>query len=116
MIAFLVKLTVLLAAGWIGTVSLRSRAAALRHLVWTATLAAAIALAALYPVLPPLAVPVPGFQTIASTDTGSEPRGEVASDYDEHAVLVDSDAAATRSSSCRQGLEPKRASSPARSE
>ena len=65
MIAFLIKLTALFAAGCAGAALLRSRAAALRHFVWTATLAATLVLAALCPLLPTLEIPLPGFQTLA---------------------------------------------------
>jgi beta-lactamase regulating signal transducer with metallopeptidase domain/DUF4097 and DUF4098 domain-containing protein YvlB len=92
MIALLIKLTVLLAAGWVGAAMLRSQAAALRHLVWTATLAAALALAALHSLLPPLAVPIPGFHTLAAVG-GPEPDTglvKTSSASDDRAIRVDS--------------------------
>jgi beta-lactamase regulating signal transducer with metallopeptidase domain/DUF4097 and DUF4098 domain-containing protein YvlB len=66
MIAFLIKLTALLAAGCAGAALMRSRAAALRHFVWTATLAATLALAALRLLLPTVEIPLPGFRTLAA--------------------------------------------------
>jgi beta-lactamase regulating signal transducer with metallopeptidase domain len=66
MIVFIGKLTALLAAGFALEWLLRSRSAALRHLVWTATLTGAIALAGAAIVVPTLAIPVPGLSASAT--------------------------------------------------
>jgi beta-lactamase regulating signal transducer with metallopeptidase domain len=94
MIAFLVKLTVLFAAGWAGAALLRSQAAALRHLVWAATLVASLALAVLLPLLPSLELPLPGIATpalvLARSATGAPAPGMV-SESDRRATSGDAD-------------------------
>src|SRR5262245_15836289 len=60
MIAFVVKLTLLFGMGIVCAALLRSRSAALRHLVWVSTLAGAIVLAAAARVVPPIEIPMRG--------------------------------------------------------
>ena len=54
------KSTVVLGAAWLAAWTLRGRSAALRHLVWTATAAAVLALPFLSASLPALRVPASG--------------------------------------------------------
>lgn len=77
MISLLIKATVVLGAGWLVALILLRRSAALRHMVWTATLAAAAGLAFMTLALPELRVPVPaisraesglGFPGVMNTD------------------------------------------------
>jgi beta-lactamase regulating signal transducer with metallopeptidase domain/DUF4097 and DUF4098 domain-containing protein YvlB len=72
MIAFIIKLTTLLAAGLGCAALLRSRSAALRHLVLIATLGSTIALAVATVVMPPLAVPVPAFAASRSASPATD--------------------------------------------
>src|SRR4051812_33890723 len=64
MTAIVLKATVVLAAAWCGTALLRSRSAALRHVIWTAALAIVLLLplsGTLAPAWTPVAASIPSF-------------------------------------------------------
>jgi beta-lactamase regulating signal transducer with metallopeptidase domain len=64
----MLKATLVFLAGGLAALCLHRRSAALRHLVWTVTLAAAIVLAFATPVLPDIAVSTPGWPVTATTE------------------------------------------------
>ena len=75
MIALLIKVTILLAFGGMVAASLHKASAALRHLVWTLTLAGSLAIALATPIAPdlPLSIAVPSLRGSGATEAISIP-------------------------------------------
>lgn len=73
MILLMLKATLVFLAGGLVARCLHRRSAALRHLVWTVTLSAAIVLALATPVLPEVAVSTPGWPAAPAIEPGPVP-------------------------------------------
>jgi beta-lactamase regulating signal transducer with metallopeptidase domain/DUF4097 and DUF4098 domain-containing protein YvlB len=77
MILLMLKATLVFLAGGLTALCLHRRSAALRHLVWTVTLSAAIVLAFATPILPDIAISTPEWAAVAVTEPAPFPNSLV---------------------------------------